>query len=59
MALAYSTVRLIEIKDASVYGGPLLKRGSQRAVQAVLEVEFAAPEHHVGEQIPVKRRVLF
>ena len=36
----------------------LLERGAQRAVQPVLEVEVAAPGHHVGEQVAVEGRVV-
>lgn len=38
-------------------GDALVKRGSQGAVQAVLEVEFAGPEDHMRKQITVERRV--
>ena len=37
---------------------PLLQRGAQGAVQPVLEVELAAPPHHVGEQVAVEGGVL-
>jgi hypothetical protein len=35
----------------------LLKRGPQRAVQAILQVELAAPADDVREQVPVEGRV--
>lgn len=37
---------------------PLLQRGADRAVQAVLEVQRPAPSHDVREQVPVERRVV-
>ena len=35
-----------------------VQRGTQRAVQAVLEVELAVPLHDVREQVAVERRLL-
>ena len=37
---------------------PLLQCGAQRPVQAVLEVEVAAPLDDMGEQVAVERGVL-
>ena len=37
---------------------PLVQGGAQGAVEAVLEVELAAPPDDVGEQVAVERRVL-
>jgi hypothetical protein len=50
-----SRSRLVQLQDADVQHRPLLQRGPQRAVQAVLEVEVAPPADHVGEQVAVER----
>ena len=44
--------------DAGVQDAPLLEGGTEGPVQAVLEVELAAPLHDVGEQVAVERGVL-
>ena len=49
---------LVRPVDAGVEDAALLQRRAQRAVQAVLEVEVAAPGHDVGEQVAVERGVL-
>lgn len=40
-------------------GLSLLQRGSQRAVQAILQIQLSAPQHDVGKQIAEERRILF
>jgi hypothetical protein len=49
--------RLIELEHPHVQHQSLLKRGAQRAVEAVLQVQIAAPADHVREQVAVERRV--
>ena len=41
-----------------MHGLPLLQRCAQGPVQAVLEIEVAAPGHDVGEEVAVERGVL-
>src|SRR5690606_41432160 len=46
----------IQDEHPSVDLGPLLQRGPQGTVQAVLQVHAAVPLRHVREQVPVERR---
>ena len=59
---AASAVALLDVGtlgvDAGVQDVALLEGCSQRAVQAVLEVELAVPLDHVGEQVAVEGGVL-
>ena len=49
---------VLDHMDARVQHVPLLKRGAQRAVESVLEVEVAPPSDDVGEQVAEEGRVL-
>src|SRR5690349_11134142 len=45
-------------EDSGVDGGPLLERGAQRPVQAVLQIHDTLPLHHVREQVAIEGGVL-
>src|SRR6478609_163665 len=51
-------LRSAEFEHAGVENLTLLKRGTDRAVQSVLQVEVALPLHDVREQVAVERRIL-
>jgi DNA helicase HerA-like ATPase len=42
-----------------MHGLPLLKRGAQRAMQPVLQIELAAPRHDVGEEVTIEGGIFF
>src|SRR3954454_22253583 len=44
----------VEVEDPRVQKEPLLQRRAQGAVQAVLQVQLAAPPHHVREQVAIE-----
>ena len=50
--------RLAKHENAGVQGRPLLERGTQGPVQAVLEVQLALPLNDVGEQVAVEGGLL-
>jgi hypothetical protein len=49
--------RLVEVKDPDVQDGALLQGGAQRPVEAVFEVELAAPADDMWKQVAVEGRV--
>ena len=51
-------LQCIEVEDTRMDDQTLLKRRTNRSMQAVFEVELVAPPHHVREQIAIERRVI-
>jgi len=48
----------VEIEHPGVQHGPLVQGRAERSVQAVLQVELAAPVDDVREKVPVERGIL-
>lgn len=54
-----STQILLQFQHPGVHRLPLLQSCPERPVQSILEIQLAAPRDDVGEQVAIKRGILF